>query len=133
MLAKIVAHGADRAEALARLTEALDETVVLGLTTNLRFLRWLVRQPAVAAARPGSTRSTRSGSRRTRAGRSDRIPAGGLGGVAARRLDAGGWRLNGPPGPGSSPTTGSGRSSDRSPSADAAPADGHRPPLRPGR
>ena len=47
LLAKIVARGSDRAEALARLTTALDETVVLGLTTNLRFLRWLVRQPAV--------------------------------------------------------------------------------------
>jgi acetyl-CoA/propionyl-CoA carboxylase biotin carboxyl carrier protein len=49
MLAKIVAAGRDRAEALARLAEALDETVVLGLTTNLRFLRWLVRQPVVVA------------------------------------------------------------------------------------
>jgi 3-methylcrotonyl-CoA carboxylase alpha subunit len=47
MLAKVVAHGADRAEALDRLTRALDETVILGLTTNLRFLRWLVREPAV--------------------------------------------------------------------------------------
>ena len=47
MLAKVVAHGADRAEALDRLTKALDETVVLGLTTNLRFLRWLVRQDVV--------------------------------------------------------------------------------------
>jgi acetyl-CoA/propionyl-CoA carboxylase biotin carboxyl carrier protein len=47
MLAKIVAAGADRADALARLTRALDGTVLLGLTTNLRFLRWLVRQPVV--------------------------------------------------------------------------------------
>ncbi len=47
MLAKIIAHGLDRAAALRRLTEALDQTMVLGLTTNLRFLRWLVRQPAV--------------------------------------------------------------------------------------
>ena len=47
MLAKVIAHGVDRAEALDRLTAALDETVVLGLTTNLRFLRWLVRQQAV--------------------------------------------------------------------------------------
>ena len=47
MLAKIVAHGPDRATALARLTEALDATVVLGLVTNLRFLRWVVRQPVV--------------------------------------------------------------------------------------
>ena len=50
MLAKIIAHGADRAEALERLAGALDETVVLGLTTNLRFLRWLVREPASATA-----------------------------------------------------------------------------------
>ncbi|HEX7346699.1 MAG TPA: biotin carboxylase N-terminal domain-containing protein [Candidatus Limnocylindrales bacterium] len=47
MLAKIIAHGRDRAEALDRLTTALDQTVVLGLTTNLRFLRWLVREPVV--------------------------------------------------------------------------------------
>jgi len=47
MLAKIVAHGADRDEALERLVGALDRTVVLGLVTNLRFLRWLVREPAV--------------------------------------------------------------------------------------
>ena len=47
MLAKVIAHGVDRSEALERLTRALDDTVVLGLTTNLRFLRWLVREPAV--------------------------------------------------------------------------------------
>ncbi len=47
MLAKVIAHGRDRDEALARLARALDDTLVLGLTTNLRFLRWLVRAPAV--------------------------------------------------------------------------------------
>jgi acetyl-CoA/propionyl-CoA carboxylase biotin carboxyl carrier protein len=47
MLAKVIAHGPDRATALARLTTALDDTLVLGLTTNLRFLRWLVREPGV--------------------------------------------------------------------------------------
>ena len=47
MLAKIIAHGRDRAEALERLTRAIDSTVILGLTTNLRFLRWLVREPVV--------------------------------------------------------------------------------------
>jgi len=47
MLAKVIAHGRDRGEAYARLARALDDTTVLGLTTNLRFLRWLVRQPAV--------------------------------------------------------------------------------------
>ena len=47
MLAKVIAHGPDRAAALERLERALDEAVILGLTTNLRFLRWLVREPAV--------------------------------------------------------------------------------------
>ena len=47
MLAKVIAHGATRDEALDRLTGALDATLVLGLTTNLRFLRWLVREPVV--------------------------------------------------------------------------------------
>jgi acetyl-CoA/propionyl-CoA carboxylase biotin carboxyl carrier protein len=47
MLAKVIAHGATRDEALDRLTGALDDTLVLGLTTNLRFLRWLVREPVV--------------------------------------------------------------------------------------
>jgi acetyl-CoA/propionyl-CoA carboxylase biotin carboxyl carrier protein len=47
MLAKIVAHGSTRVEALERLAYALDETLLLGLVTNLRFLRWLVRQPVV--------------------------------------------------------------------------------------
>src|SRR4029077_5001237 len=47
MLAKIVAWGEDRRAALERLTRALDETVVLGRTTDLRFLRWPVPQPAV--------------------------------------------------------------------------------------
>jgi acetyl-CoA/propionyl-CoA carboxylase biotin carboxyl carrier protein len=47
MLAKVIVHGATRAEALARLTAALDATLLLGVTTNLRFLRWLVRRPEV--------------------------------------------------------------------------------------
>jgi acetyl/propionyl-CoA carboxylase alpha subunit len=46
LIAKLVAHGADRGEALDRLAAALDETVVEGVTTNLPFLRWLVGHPA---------------------------------------------------------------------------------------
>ena len=49
MLAKVIAWGPDRASALDRLGAALDQTVVLGVVTNLRFLRWLVRQPVVRA------------------------------------------------------------------------------------
>jgi acetyl-CoA/propionyl-CoA carboxylase biotin carboxyl carrier protein len=51
MLAKIVAWGPDRAAAFERLAGALDRTVVLGIVTNLRFLRWLVRQPVVLDGR----------------------------------------------------------------------------------
>ena len=39
----------DRETAFERLAGALDATVVLGVVTNLRFLRWLVRQPVVLA------------------------------------------------------------------------------------
>jgi acetyl/propionyl-CoA carboxylase alpha subunit len=50
ILAKVVAVGATREEALARLRSALDDTLVHGVTTNLPFLRALVRSPAVAKA-----------------------------------------------------------------------------------
>jgi acetyl/propionyl-CoA carboxylase alpha subunit len=46
LIAKLIAHGADRDEALDRLATALGETVVEGVTTNLPFLRWLVAHPA---------------------------------------------------------------------------------------
>jgi acetyl/propionyl-CoA carboxylase alpha subunit len=49
MIAKLIAHGRDRREALDRLAGALDETEVVGVTTNLRFLRWLVEHPVVRA------------------------------------------------------------------------------------
>jgi acetyl/propionyl-CoA carboxylase alpha subunit len=49
MIAKLIAHGRTRDEALDRLSEALDETAVDGVTTNLPFLRWLVRHPDLRA------------------------------------------------------------------------------------
>ena len=51
MLAKVIAHGAGRAEALARLDAALGATVVLGLGTNVGFLRALLADPDVRAGR----------------------------------------------------------------------------------
>jgi acetyl/propionyl-CoA carboxylase alpha subunit len=51
MIAKLVAHGGTRDEALARLAEALADTEVSGVTTNLPFLRWLVAHPIVRAGR----------------------------------------------------------------------------------
>jgi acetyl/propionyl-CoA carboxylase alpha subunit len=51
MIAKLIAHGPTRDEALARLRDALAETEVAGVTTNLPFLRWLVSHPAVLDGR----------------------------------------------------------------------------------
>jgi acetyl-CoA carboxylase, biotin carboxylase subunit len=42
LLAKIIAWGADRSEALARLVRSLDECWIEGVTTNLAFQRWLL-------------------------------------------------------------------------------------------
>jgi acetyl-CoA/propionyl-CoA carboxylase biotin carboxyl carrier protein len=50
LIAKLIAHGHDRAAALDRMRDALAETVVEGVTTNLPFLRWLVVHPAFARA-----------------------------------------------------------------------------------
>ena len=49
MIAKLVAHGRSREEALERLAAALAETDIAGVTTNLPFLRWLVAHPVVRA------------------------------------------------------------------------------------
>jgi excisionase family DNA binding protein len=43
LLAKVIVHGPTRRDAVDRLREALDATTVLGVTTNLRHLRWLAR------------------------------------------------------------------------------------------
>jgi acetyl-CoA carboxylase biotin carboxylase subunit len=48
MLAKLSAWGADRAQAIARLVGALEETVILGPTTNLAFLRDVLGHAAFA-------------------------------------------------------------------------------------
>ncbi|MFJ4845316.1 MULTISPECIES: acetyl/propionyl/methylcrotonyl-CoA carboxylase subunit alpha [unclassified Streptomyces] len=49
MLAKVVAHGPDRATALRRLRAALAGTSVLGLETNTGFLRRLLAHPEVVS------------------------------------------------------------------------------------
>jgi acetyl/propionyl-CoA carboxylase alpha subunit len=51
LIAKLIAHGPTRDEALDRLAAALAETEVEGLVTNLPFLRWLVDHPALRAGR----------------------------------------------------------------------------------
>lgn len=50
MIAKIIVHGRDRKQALSRMREALIETRLRGLSTNLGFLRRVVSDEAFAAA-----------------------------------------------------------------------------------
>jgi len=49
MLAKIIARGTSREEARRRLVAALSETVVLGVTTNISYLRRVLESAPVAA------------------------------------------------------------------------------------
>ncbi|MCW5655102.1 biotin carboxylase N-terminal domain-containing protein [Hydrogenophaga sp.] len=50
MVAKLIVHGATRAEALARLDAALAETRIVGLSTNVQFLRHVAHSRAFAQA-----------------------------------------------------------------------------------
>jgi 3-methylcrotonyl-CoA carboxylase alpha subunit len=50
MIAKLIAHGADREEARRRLLRALSASEVAGLRTNLPLLRAIAAHPAFAAA-----------------------------------------------------------------------------------
>ncbi len=50
MLAKVVVHGPSREAARLRMVDALDRTAILGLTTNVGFLRRLVASPPFAHA-----------------------------------------------------------------------------------
>ncbi|MGP5730520.1 ATP-binding protein [Arthrobacter rhombi] len=55
MLAKVIAHGSDRDQALSRLDTALAETIILGVETNLEYLRALIAEPDVQAGRLDTT------------------------------------------------------------------------------
>ena len=50
MIAKLIVWGEDRAQALVRLEQALRDTHLVGLHTNVAFLRRTVRSPAFSAA-----------------------------------------------------------------------------------
>ncbi|MFI8972228.1 biotin carboxylase N-terminal domain-containing protein [Nocardia asteroides] len=51
MLSKVIARGDTRADALARLDRALEQTVLLGVTSNIEFLRFLLADADVQAGR----------------------------------------------------------------------------------
>ncbi len=50
MVAKVIAHGRDREDAIRRLTAAIEDAPLVGLRNNGRFLRDLVNHPAFRAA-----------------------------------------------------------------------------------
>ena len=50
MVAKLIVHGDTREQALARLDEALAQTHIVGLATNVQFLRHVVRSASFANA-----------------------------------------------------------------------------------
>nr|WP_295770427.1 acetyl/propionyl/methylcrotonyl-CoA carboxylase subunit alpha [Rhodoferax sp.] len=50
MVAKLIVHGATREQALARMDAALAQTHIVGLTTNVQFLRHVVTSPSFAQA-----------------------------------------------------------------------------------
>ncbi len=106
MLAKVVAWGPDRAEALARLGGALAATEILGVTTNVGFLRRLLAHPDVIAGRLDTELVERIASDILAPPAPDEVVAAAalLSGLLARpaaavtdpwqRLD--GWRIAGP-------------------------------------
>ncbi len=51
MVAKLIVHGDTREQALARLDEALSQTRIVGLTTNVQFLRHVIRSDSFATAK----------------------------------------------------------------------------------
>jgi len=51
MVAKLIVHGDTREQALARLDEALSQTRIVGLTTNVQFLRHIIRTDSFATGK----------------------------------------------------------------------------------
>jgi acetyl-CoA carboxylase biotin carboxylase subunit len=55
MIAKLIAWGESRPDAIARMTRALEEYRVLGIRTTIPFFLWLAREPDFLAARFDTT------------------------------------------------------------------------------
>jgi acetyl/propionyl-CoA carboxylase alpha subunit len=53
LLAKVIAHAEDRDACIERMAAALADTTVLGVQTNLGFLRWLLDRPGFRAGAAG--------------------------------------------------------------------------------
>ncbi|MCW0221175.1 MAG: urea carboxylase [Prosthecobacter sp.] len=51
LLTKIIVHGSDRSEAIQKLQDALDDTHLSGIETNLDYLRQIIRDPLFTEGR----------------------------------------------------------------------------------
>ena len=49
LIAKLIVHGRDRSEALARMNQALDSFIIEGVTTTIPFLRTVLSHPEFVA------------------------------------------------------------------------------------
>jgi acetyl-CoA/propionyl-CoA carboxylase biotin carboxyl carrier protein len=105
MLGKVIAHGADREAARRSLVRALDETAVLGLTTNVGFLRVLVagdefRDATIDTAWLDTVEVPEPGLEVPRVFAAwTQVLVGALGTSASSPYRSDGWRLGGPPAP----------------------------------
>jgi excisionase family DNA binding protein len=100
LLAKIVAHGATRDEALDRLDAALAATTVLGVTTNRGFLRQLIATPEFRRGQATTDMVDRIGQPRGEPGtmRAFQVAAAALAGTAGPPgSPTPGFRLNARP------------------------------------
>jgi len=112
MIAKLIVWGADRTQALARLSQALSEFQIVGLATNIAFLKRLVEGEAFSTADLDTGLIERNGASLFPAAQG--APAGALALAAVALIEAeqgqsrgasriasdpwgqaGGWRLNG--------------------------------------
>ena len=89
MLAKVAAWGPDRATALRRLDAALADTVVLGVTTNVSFLRGLLADPDVQAGRLDTGLVERIAARAGRAAGTANVAANAAGTATSQRTRSG--------------------------------------------
>jgi acetyl-CoA/propionyl-CoA carboxylase, biotin carboxylase, biotin carboxyl carrier protein len=106
MLAKLVAHGTNREAARRKMVDAIDDTAILGVTTNLGFLRRLVASEQFARASVHTSwLDEHLAELGTDNGRTALVGAALFIVERSRRLDANdpfaadGWRAGGPPAP----------------------------------
>ncbi len=105
MIAKVITTGADRDQALRRMVAALGATAIVGVTTNVAFLRAAVAHPDFAAGRVDTTFFARHEASLVAPPpppNDDEVAAAALAWVLARREPASPWaaavpwRLNAP-------------------------------------